>query len=84
MTVNARPWFVAGSVICALASVYCFLWIFSAASLASQFCRYEFSLFAEHMRCRQVHIAMILSGLFAALCAYLFWRAVRSGHGPAA
>lgn len=84
MTVSSRPWFVAGSVLCALASLFCVLWIFSAASLASGSCGNGFSLFAEHMRCRQVHIAMILSGLFAVLCAYLFWRAVRSARAPAA
>jgi hypothetical protein len=84
MRAKSRPWLIAGSVLSALASIYCFLWVFSAASLASGFCGSEFSLFAEHMRCRQVHFAMILSGLFAVLCVYLLWRVARSGHGSAA
>jgi hypothetical protein len=79
-----RPWLVAGSVLSGLASAYCFLWIFSAASLASGFCGNQFSLFAEHLRCRQVHFAMILTALFGALCLYLGWRAARAGNTPAA
>ena len=84
MKAISRPWFIAGSILSALASLYCFLWIFSAASLASGFCGSEFSLFAEHLRCRQVHFAMILTGLFALLCVYLGWRAARAGHRSAA
>ncbi len=83
MTAKSRPWFIAGSVLSALASLY-FQWIFSATSLASGFCCSDFSLFAEHLRCRQVHFAMILTGLFALLCVYLGWRAVRAGRGTAA
>ena len=74
---------ITGSVLSALASIYCFLWIFSAASLASGFCGSDFSLFAEHLRCRQVHFAMILTGLFAVLCVYLAWRVVCAGRGAA-
>jgi len=84
MRVRSRPWFIAGSVLAALASFYCFLWIFSAASLASGFCGNGFSLFAEHLRCRQVHFAMILTVLFALLCGYLGWRAMRADPGTAA
>jgi hypothetical protein len=73
-----------GSLLSALASLYCFLWIFSAASLASGFCGSNFSLSAEHLRCRQVHFAMILAALFAVLCVYLGWRAARAGRGAAA
>ena len=73
-----------GSILCGLASVYCFLWIFSAASLASGFCGNSFSLFAEHLRCRQVHFAMILTVLFLLLCMYLGWRAARVTQRPAA
>jgi hypothetical protein len=76
-----RPWLMVGSALSALAAVYCFLWIFSAASLASGFCNGEFSLFAEAFRCRQVHVAMILTALFALLCAYLGWRAIRASRG---
>ncbi|HDZ48220.1 hypothetical protein LCGC14_0209760 [marine sediment metagenome] len=84
MKARSRPWFIAGSILSALASLYCFLWIFSAASLASGFCGSDFSLFAEHLRCRQVHFAMILTALFGLLCVYLGWRAARAGHGAAA
>ena len=79
-----RVFLISGSVLCGLAAVYCFLWIFSAASLASGFCRNGFSLFAEHLRCRQVHFAMILTVLFSLLCVFLDWRAARAGHRPAA
>jgi len=67
-----------------MASLYCFLWIFSAAILASGFCGFDFSLFAEYLRCRQVHFAMILSALFGLLCVYLSWRAARARQGAAA
>jgi len=83
-TPKSRPWLIAGSLISGLASAYCFLWIFSAASLASGFCGSQFSLFSEHLRCRQVHFAMILTALFALPCVYLGWRAARAGRGPAA
>jgi len=69
-----------GSILSALGSFYCFLWIFSAASLASGYCKGEFSLFAEALRCKQVHIAMILTVLFAALCVYFSWKAVRASQ----
>lgn len=84
MKVRSRRWLMAGSIFSALAALYCFMWIFSAASLASGFCQDGFSLVAEFPRCRQVHLAMILTGLFGALCVYLGWQAARSGRGTAA
>jgi len=63
-----------GGAECA-ASLYCLLWIFSAASLAAVSCDSNFSLFAEHFRCRQVHIAAILMVLFLLLGCYLGRRA---------
>jgi hypothetical protein len=80
----SRRWLVFGAVACALASIYGVLWTFSAASLASGFCGFEFSLFAEHLRCRQVHYAMILAGTSAVLCAFLLWRLVRTYRVDAA
>lgn len=77
---KARPWLIAGSLLSGLASAYCFLWILSAASLASGFCEGKFSLFAGHLRCRQVHFALILTVLFALLSTYLGWRAARAGR----
>jgi hypothetical protein len=82
--VARRTLLISGSVICGLGAIYCFLWIFSAASLASGFCGNSFSLFAEHLRCRQVHFAMILTVLFLLLCVFLGWRAARASHRPAA
>ncbi len=79
-----RALLISASILCGLASAYCFLWIFSAASLASGFCGNSFSLFAEHLRCRQAHFAMILTVLFLLLCVYLGRRAARTGHRPAA
>ena len=79
-----RALLVAGSVLCGLGAVYCFLWMFSAASLASGFCGNSFSLFAEHLRCHQVHFAMILTILFLLLCVLLGRRAAHAGHRPAA
>ena len=82
--VARRAFLIIGSVLCELGAIYCFLWIFSAASLASGFCGNSFSLFAEHLRCRQVHFAIILTVLFLLLCVFLGWRATRAGHRPAA
>ena len=79
-----RALLISGSVLCGLGALYCFLWIFSAASLASGFCVNGFSLFAEHLRCRQVHFAMILTVFFLLLCVFLCWRAARASHRPAA
>lgn len=71
MRTGQRPWLIAAAVLSALASMYCALWILSAASLASGYCGSNFSLFAEEGRCRQVHIAMILAVVFAVLCVCL-------------
>ncbi len=78
-----RASLITAAVLSGLCSAYCFMWIFSAASLASGACP-TFSLFAEHMRCRQVHFAMILTVFFLLLCVYLGVRAVRAGKRPAA
>ena len=81
---KAKTWLIAGSLLSGLVSAYCFLWIFSAASLASGFCEGNFSLLAEHLRCRQVHFALILTVLFALLSTYLGWRAACAGRKAAA
>jgi len=59
-------------------------WQLSQHTMASGFCQDGFSLFAKFPRCRQVHLAMILTGVFGALCVYLSWQAARSGRGTAA
>jgi predicted signal transduction protein with EAL and GGDEF domain len=76
---NRRLIYVASRIAIAillLASVYCVMWIFSSASLACTACNCEYSLFAEHMRCRQPVIAEILTVVLIA-CAAMLWRAVR-------
>lgn len=40
-------------------SLWSLLWFFSSSSLASGFCKNEFSLFHESFRCRQPYIAII-------------------------
>jgi len=46
-------------IITFLASIWCLMWIFSSASLASGFCQNQFNLFHEYFRCRQPYIASI-------------------------
>lgn len=72
-----RAWWAAGSLLFALTSLYCLGWVFSAASLASGYCGNNFSLFAEALRCRQVHFAMLLTIAFGLACMYCLWRALR-------
>lgn len=78
MKITSRVLLTAGAILSALASLYCFLWILSAVSLASDFCGGRFSLFAEHLRCRQVHFAIILAAVFALTCVYLVYVAARA------
>ncbi len=51
-------YFVFG-IIFFLASIWCLMWIFSSASLASEFCLNQFNLFHEDFRCKQPYIASI-------------------------
>lgn len=58
-------------------TIWCVLWIFSSASLASQFCQSDFSLFHTEFRCRQPYLGLIggvVSILVAGLCAWLALR----------
>ena len=73
-----------GAGLSLLACLYCALWILSAASLASGYCGGRFSLFAEEFRCRQAHIAMLLTIAFGVLSGFLAWRAVRAHRSSAA
>jgi len=83
MRIRPYHWSAVGSIASAFIAIYCFLWIFSAASLASEFCKNEFSLFAASFRCRQVHFAVILAVMFAGLCLYLGRVTVRfAGRRP--
>jgi hypothetical protein len=78
MAGKSRVWFWLSAAVSLLACLYCALWILSAASLASGYCGDRFSLFAEEFRCRQVHIAMLLTLGFGVISGYLGWRAVRA------
>ena len=73
------PWF-GGAVLSALAAAYSFLWIVSSASLASGYCGDRFSLFADEFRCRQPHLAMSLTALFAGASIVLLMRGMRAGR----
>ena len=84
MVSKSRVLFWLGAALSLLACLYCALWILSAASLASGYCGNRFSLFAEEFRCRQVHIAMLLTLGFGVISGYLGWRAVRVGRRNAA
>ena len=77
------PWF-AGAALSLLAAGYNFLWIISSASLASGYCGGKFSLFAEEFRCRQPHLAMLLTAVFAGAFVHLVLRGVRAGRRSAA
>lgn len=61
---KSRPWLIAGSVLSFLTSLYCGLWLIQTASLDSGYCGDRFSLFAEEIRCRQGHVAMLLAAFF--------------------
>ena len=84
MASRSQVGFWVGAAISLFACLYCALWILSAASLASGYCSNRFSLFAEEFRCRQAHIAMLLTLGFGVGSAYLGWRAVRAGRRGAA
>jgi hypothetical protein len=61
----------ATSVVLFLASLFCFLWIFSSYSMAFTECSETYGLFAIKPRCRQPAIASILSAVFLALSIVL-------------
>jgi hypothetical protein len=73
-----RIWLpLALGVIALLVSMWGFLWMISSASLASGYCKGDFSLFHEAFRCRQPYLAMILFGVFLIVSAGSFWVAWR-------
>gem|GEM_PF-2409858 len=49
--------------LCLLVSAWSFLWILSSVSLAGPPCNFEFSLFADSLRCREPYVATLLSAL---------------------
>jgi hypothetical protein len=55
-----------------IVSIWCLLWLFSSASLASGFCHNNFSLFHEHFRCRQPYLAIIFCVVFGLISLILF------------
>ena len=84
MASRSHVWFLLGALLSFLACLYRALWILAAASLVSGYCGERFSLFAEEFRCRQAHIAMLLTLGFGVISGYLGWRVVRTGHRGAA
>jgi len=84
MASRSHVWLWVSAAISFVACIYCALWILSAASLASGYCGDGFSLFAETFRCRQVHIALLLTLGFGVLFSYFIWRAVRAVRRSAA
>ena len=84
MASRSQVWYWLGAAVSLLACLYCALWVLSAASLASGYCGERFSLFAEDFRCRQAHIAMLLTLGFGVVSGYLGWRAVRARRRGAA
>ena len=84
MASKSQVWLWVGAAMSFVACTYCALWILSAASLASGYCGNEFSLFADEFRCRQVHVAILLTLGFGVLFSYFIWRAVRTVRRSAA
>ena len=84
MADRSHVWICAGAALSFAACIYCALWILSAASLASGHCGDGFSLFAVDFRCRQAHIAMLLTLGFGVLFSYFVWRAIRAVRRSAA
>ena len=59
------------------AAIWFVLWVFSSASLASQFCENNFSLFHGEFRCRQPHLGLIgslISIVAGGLCVWLAFK----------
>lgn len=57
-----------------LLAMWCALWVLSSASLASQFCQSDFSLFHREFRCRQPYLGLIggiVSFLAGGVCIWL-------------
>lgn len=71
---------ILASVVLLLVSLWFLMWIFSSASLASGYCKNDFSLFHEEFRCRQPYIALIgflvssLSSIAMFIAGILGWR----------
>lgn len=74
--------FISIGILSLVASIWEALWIFSSASLASDFCKSNFGLFHENFRCRQPYPVIIAALIFMSIflgCAYLSVRTLRHG-----
>ena len=60
------------SLLFCFAALWCLMWVFSSASLASGYCESNFSLFHEEFRCKQPYIASILFLASIVNCGVLF------------
>ncbi|GLX76661.1 hypothetical protein tinsulaeT_00010 [Thalassotalea insulae] len=63
---------LAFSLLFCIAALWCLMWVFSSASLASGYCESNFSLFHEEFRCKQPYIASILFLVSIVNCGVLF------------
>jgi hypothetical protein len=68
---------LAGAGISVLAAGYCFLWIVSSSHLAADTCG-NYSLFHDVARCRQPHLAMVLTLVFTIVGGAFGIKALRS------
>ena len=60
------------------AALWGLAWYFSAAYVANEFCQGHFSLFHEHARCQNPHLALLLSVVSGFISFFLLNRGARS------
>jgi hypothetical protein len=61
-----------------LAAIWSLFWLFSSASLASEYCKSNFSLFHEQFRCRQPNIAFILCLCSGVASVVFLWLGIKN------
>jgi len=66
-----------GATVLLLISAYGALWIVSSSHLAHDACAGSFSLFHEHLRCRQPYLALILAVVAGIPALLLFVLGIR-------
>ena len=66
------------SLVLLLAACFFLLWIFSSASLASEYCKSNFSLFHEQFRCRQPNIAFVLCLCSSVAGVIFMWLGIKN------
>jgi amino acid transporter len=53
------------------AALWGLAWYFSSAHVAAEFCKGDFSLFHEHIRCQKPHIALLISVISAVISFFI-------------